>query len=171
MSRFTSRPRLLLAIAIGLASLLVAETVVLAATVKTGGPVKAVKVVTETTTHTISSTRFVYVQGMSLSMTVPSGEQALLLIAFSSRVSCTQTTTAWCYVRVTVDGVEAAPGDVIFDGAADGSNYAIETNSMQFVAGPLSAGPHTIKVQARVDEAGATFHLTDRTLSVLRSMV
>ena len=85
MSRFTSRPRLLLAVAIGLATLLVAETAVLAVTtIKTGGPVRGVKVVTETAQQTIYPSGWTDVQGMSLSMTVPSGEKALLLITYSS---------------------------------------------------------------------------------------
>ena len=175
MSRVTSRPRLLLAVAIGLAMFLMAETVVLAATTKSGGPVKAVKVVTESASQVITnSSSPTDIQGMSLSMTVPSGEKALLLITFSAQATCTQDTysTAWCYVRVTVDGHGTAPGDVIFDGALDGNNtYAIETNSMQFVAGPVGAGLHTIKVVAFADEAASYFTLTNRTLSVLRSKV
>ena len=51
------------------------------------------------------------------------------------------TTTSSCYVRVLVDGAEAAPGQVLFDSARDGgSPLGQEANSMQFVAGPLSAG-------------------------------
>jgi hypothetical protein len=42
---------------------------------------------------------------------------------------------------------------------------------MQFVAGPLNAGSHTIKVQGYVDEGVSSFALYQRTLSVLRSRV
>jgi hypothetical protein len=42
---------------------------------------------------------------------------------------------------------------------------------MQFVAGPLAAGAHTIKVQAVVGEEATFFDFYDRTLSVLRSKV
>ena len=96
------------------------------------------------------------VSGMSVSMTVPSGEKALLLINYSMASTCVDQSgaTLFCYVRILVDGTEAPPGQVIFESAADGNiSSAIEANSMQFVAGPLNAGSHTIKVQAYMDES------------------
>ena len=175
MSRITSRPRLLLAIAIGLAMLLLAETVVLAANTKSGGPVKAVKVATEPGTATISSNAFTDIPGMSVSMTVPSGEKALLLITFSADAYCHDDlgSTALCYVRVLVDGTtQALPGQLVFDSAADGNvAFPDEANSMQFVVAPISAGAHTVKVQAYVDEVYSVFVIERRTLSVLRSKV
>ena len=78
MSRLTSRSRLFMSIAIGLALLLMAGTVVLAiTTTKTGGAVKGVKVVTVDLLYQIVSQAPTDISGMSLSMTVPSrGEGA-----------------------------------------------------------------------------------------------
>ena len=151
----------------------------MAATTKTGGAVKGVKVVTESAPQSIVAgavgmTAYVDIQGMSLSMTVPSGEKALLLITFSSASVCLDGSGATnsCWVRVLVDNGTALPGQVIFDSAADGNALsAYEANSMQFVAGPLSAGSHTVKVQAYLDETFSSFQLDTRTLSVLRSKV
>jgi hypothetical protein len=42
---------------------------------------------------------------------------------------------------------------------------------MQFVRGPVNAGQHVVKIQFRVDEFPAEFHIGDRTLTVLRSKV
>jgi hypothetical protein len=176
VSRLTSRPRLLLAIAIGLAALLVAETAVLAVTtIKTGGPVRSVKVATETAQQTIYPGGWADVQGMSLSMTVPSGEKALLLITFSSASFCHDSSgaSAFCGVRILVDGIPALPDQVTFDSARTDGNIdsSHEPHSMQFVAGPLNAGQHTIKVQGAVSENPSYFGISTRTLSVLRSRV
>ena len=110
MARFTRRrPGLLLAVAIGLATLLVAETAVLAVTtIQTGGTVRGVKVVTETAQRTItwgSSGRSV--KGMSLSMTVPSSGEELLLITFSSAAFChdgVKLTAFWRSARLGRSG-------------------------------------------------------------------
>ena len=157
-----------MSVAIGLALVLMAGTVVLAATTKTGGAVKGVKVVTETAAASISSNGYTDVQGMSVSMTVPSGEQALLLITFSAETQCRDGngSTTVCYLRVLVDGTNAAlPGQVAFDTAGDGNaEFTHETNSMQFVTGPLSAGQHPVKVQAFVDEIVSSFTFGGRTL-------
>ena len=42
---------------------------------------------------------------------------------------------------------------------------------MQFVAGPLAAGSHTVRIRYRVDESEARFALVQRTHTVLRSKV
>ena len=164
MSQRFRRPRLMLVAVFLLGALLAGSGVVVAAQViKTGKAVTAVKVVTETS-QSSASTPFTWtdVVGMSTSVNVPSGEQAILLITFSAQTNCTDGTgaTTYCQIRVLVDGNAAPPGIVTFDSAADG-NAAIagETNSMQFVAGPLNAGSHTIKVQGLVDEAQSTFVL------------
>ena len=144
MSRVTRRERLLLSITIGLALLLVASTAALAVvTTKSGGAVKGVKVVTETAGTNMAVMTFTDIPGMSLSMTVPSGEKAHLLITFSASTSCIDSSgiNTNCFVRVLVDGTEALPGQVLFDTAADGDSLlAREASSMQFVAGPLLAG-------------------------------
>jgi hypothetical protein len=177
MSRLLRRPRLLLVAVFLLGALLAGSGVVVAAQViKTGRAVTAVKVVTETS-QGYASTPFTWtdIGGMSTSVTVPSGEKAILLITFSAQTTCTRssaTVSTYCQIRVLVDGAAALPGFVNFDSAADGNSaIAPETNSMQFVAGPLNAGSHTIKVQGLVDEAQSTFVLTSRTLSILRSRV
>ena len=174
VSRFAYRPRLLLAGAMALAAVLVAGSIVLAATTKSGGAVRAVKVVTESGITNPAYTSFRDVEGMSLTMTIPSGEQALLLITFSALTSCVDGTgtTTGCRVRVLVDGAVAPPGEVEFDSALDGDdNLGREANSMQFVAGPLSPGLITVRVQARVTKDLSYVAFTARTLTVLRSKV
>jgi len=176
MSRLLRRPRLLLVAVFLLGALLAGSGVVVAAQViKTGKAVTAVKVVTETS-QSYANTAFTWtdIAGMSTSVTVPSGEKAILLITFSAQSLCSDASgaTTYCQIRVLVDGIAAPPGPVNFDSAADGNSaLAAEANSMQFVAGPLNAGSHTIKVQGLVDEAQSTFVVRSRTLSILRSRV
>jgi hypothetical protein len=169
--------RLLAVAVVALAMLLAAESVVLAATVtKSGGAVTAVRTVTNgdyIAVTTISQT-FVAVPGMSVTVNVPSGQKGLLIITFSAVSQCIDDgtfTSTHCYIRVQVDGVSAPPGEVIFDSAGDGESFALEANSMQFVAGPVSGGSHTVRVDWRVNEAPSTFMISARTLTVLRSRV
>ena len=174
MTRLKRRPRLLIIAVAVLAALLVAETVVLGATVlRSGGAVKAVKIVTETTEQVISvSNQDTNITGMSLTMSVPSGQQAYFLITFSAVENCLDGSPPilmYCYVRVLVDGAEAAPGYVVFDAAPDSNVWeAKEANSLQFVAGPLAAGPHTVQAQGFIGGVSSSFNLYERTLSVMR---
>jgi len=175
------RPRLLLVAVFLLGALLAGSGAVVAATViKSGKAVTAVKVATETDIAQINSSdpccAWSDIAGMSLSINVPSGERALLLITFSAQAMCSDGygTTARCSIMVLVDGNQALPGEVIFASAGDAvgaENFAIEANSMQFVAGPLNAGTHTIKVRGAPNEPSTLFALNARTLSVLRSRV
>jgi hypothetical protein len=181
MSRLTRRPRLLLVAVALLVGLLAGGGVVYAATVKSGKAVTAIKVATESAATQILTDGTSYgawtdIAGMSLNISVPSSQKALLLITFSAQTYCFDGfgsgATTLCKVRVLVNRTTALPGDVVFESAADGNGGSTaETNSMQFVAGPISAGSYTIKVQALVDETWSNFTLMSRTLSVLRSRV
>ncbi len=97
------------------------------------------------------------VQGMSLSMTVPSGEKALLLITFSSAAFCHDGVNATAFCRVCASWSmgstgPAEPGDLRLSTTDGNVDSSTEVHSMQFVAGPLNAGQHTIKVQGAVSE-------------------
>ena len=175
MSRITGSSRRTLAIVvITLAALLVGESVALAAVVtRNGKTIKAVKTATDTATVTTSSALWSNVPGMSLTMGVPSGEQGLLLVTFSANALCLGQVipSEYCLARVLVDGTPASPGQVIFasDSAAPYNVYG--TYSMQFVAGPLNAGQHTVVLQYRTFVDGNDFTLTNRTFTVLRAVV
>lgn len=164
--------------AVALATLL-AGTAIGATLQKNGGPVTAVRTVTaddpvsiERTDPGSSAFTWTNVPGMSVNVGVPSGETGLLVITFSGQSQCTGT-TAFCQIRVLVDGNVAAPGAVIFDSTDDGPGGSVnsyETNSMQFIAGPKRAGKHTVTVQYAISPfSSAAFGLTARTLTVLRS--
>ena len=170
-------PRLLAILVAVLGVMLAAETVVLAATVmRNGAPVTAVLTKTSDEYAFTDSTTLSGVPGMTAAVTVPSGERALLVITFSAVSACydvnsSGANTVYCRVDATVDGVTVPPGQVNFDTAGDGESFAWETNSMQFVAGPLDPGSHTVRIRYRVDESEGLFELSQRTLTVLRSRV
>ena len=185
MARSSVSPvRVLMLIVVAMTLLLAAETVVLAtSTTKTGKAVTAVKIVSDpytsepyasTTSHT-----WVAMPGMSTTITVPANTKALLLITFSAETRCAEQvdeTNAQCWVRAMVNSNAASPGEVVFDNAyeawdIDSPWLGLETNSMQFVAGPLNPGTYTVAMQFRTDYGSPLFVLESRTLSVLRSTV
>jgi hypothetical protein len=173
MSRIglTSKRLLVIAVVV-LGMVLTAESVVLAANLKrNGGAVTAVRTATDDTIGFTASVSYVAVPGMSTTVNVPSGQKALLVITFSARSQCVDNdgATVFCFVRVRVDDSTAPPGEVIMDTGAGGGG--IQMINMQFVAGPVSAGSHTVRVDYRVDENPAFFQLAQRTLTVLRSKV
>jgi hypothetical protein len=168
--------RFLIVALVGLVLLLATETVVLATVAtKSGKAVTAVKTVTNDGSDLTASTTYVNLAGMSTTMTVPSTQKALLIITFSAETNCywEGQMTGFCGLRVLVDGSMPAPGEVFFNSVAvnSGTGAAWQTNSMQWVAGPLNAGGHTIAVQWHVTNENVHFGIDRRTLTVLRSKV
>jgi hypothetical protein len=188
MSDLTRLPRSSLFLVPALVAALIAggSVVYAATTAKSGKAVTAVRTVTADQFAETSSFTYSDLTGMSTTISVPSSQKALLIVTFSADSSCVTSTVprpdTQCFLRVLVDGAPAAPGEVIFDSAPDGDpsnldpSYIRETNAMQFVAGPVNAGSHTIKVQWRTDDmlidfSGGHFYVWGRTLTVLRARV
>ena len=170
-------PRFIKLLAATIAILLAAQGVVLATTVRrNGGPLTALRTATADGFDTTGSPNYRLIPGMGVSIGVPQGQRTQLVITFSGETSCDDVTVdevEYCLVAVLVDGSPASPGDVIFDNSHDGASF--ESNSMQFVTGPLAAGSHTVRVMYRVDTgtggSDAVFSVGYRTLTVLRSRV
>lgn len=162
------------AVVAALAVALVAGGAYAATLQKNGGPVKAVRAVTADGLGSTTATTWTDVPGMSLTVGVPSGERGLLVITFAAMDHCTAGASAgYCNIRVLVDGAAAEPSQVVFDSTEDsgtGNVNSWETNSMQFVAGPIGAGKHTVRVQYSIT-GSATFSVAARTLTVLRARV
>jgi hypothetical protein len=79
------------------------------------------------------------------------------------------TVSAWCLVRVQVDGIDATPGgNTVFDSAPANGNdgNAWESHATQFVASVSGKGDHTVTLQFRVDESDASFALDNVTMKV-----
>ena len=134
--------------------------------------VPSVSYITETLTATTSSTTFVPVPTMSTAVTVPAGDTWIAIITFSSETKCTQTPAAstYCLVQALVDGTTLAdPGVTIFDSVQHGPNntdtLGWASHSYQWAIN-LGPGFHTIDLQYRVDESGATASLGFRTMTV-----
>lgn len=96
-----------------------------------------------------------------------------LLITYSDNHKCIQNppVTAFCFVRILVDGVPATPAEVVLDSVQHAANSAdvipFATHTSQFVSGPYGPGPHFVTVQWKVHEMNATFQSANRTLSVM----
>lgn len=111
--------------------------------------------------------------GASATMSVPSGQKALLLIRFSAATACyggLASGTHSCHVQALVDGATAPPGEVSFD------NNNTNTESTQYGAHAMEwaknvgAGTHTIQIRVRIDDSPGVvgFDLNPWTLTVER---
>src|SRR5215207_6091688 len=74
---------------VGLLGAALAATAI-AATGQGGGPITAVKVVRDTAASTTESTSYVNLPGATTTITVPSGQRALILARFTAESSCGQ---------------------------------------------------------------------------------
>lgn len=137
--------------------------------IRAAGPLRQMKVVTADDLTGIGQTTFTDIPSMSMTVSVPNGEQGLFLITFSAMSECISQATANCSVQVLWDGNVAVPGNVAWESASptlDEFNVA----SMQWLVGPAQPGQHTVKVQAQ-PSANAVFRVWQRTLSVVRARV
>ena len=170
---FRQRPRFAVAIAIGLALLLGTTGGALAYSAAfKGGELTAVKMVTSINSSNTTSTTFVDIPDMSLTMTVPSGQKGLFLLTFSAETSCYDAThtAGICNVRALVNGSTTEPPVALWSTSqSGGALFAVA--SMQFVAGPLPPGSYTFKMQWNTQNSTAFFYGANRTLSVIRSKV
>jgi hypothetical protein len=150
---------------LALAMLLVAvvasvATAITFSSTASGGAVTKVTSVRSTFVQTFTddggATTAMDLAGGSTTVTVPSGQKALLLVRFSAATACYGGITSGsdsCYVQALIDGVPAPPGEVSFD------NNNTNTESTQYEAHAMEwsksvgAGSHTIQIQVRVDDS------------------
>ena len=160
---------------VGLLGAVLAATAI-AATSSSGGSITAVKVVREEGTGGTTATSFGDVAGASTTITVPSGQRALIVARFEASSLCqpSETTTCIGRVRILIGGVEGAPGGTWdFDSANVGhessGTRSIERSRGGF--GGLPAGTYEVKVQSRVAFSGTLLALSGWHLTVETSRV
>lgn len=147
---------------LGAMVVLVAQNAIGVPSTVSGKGVEAVKVVRNegTIKMTDDSTGgdWVTLPGAKTSITVPDGQQAILLARFSASSACwggVSDNANACYIRILVNGAEAAPvsSGWPFDsteGATD-QNYYFESHSLERATDPLGPGTYVVKAQAMVD--------------------
>ena len=163
-------------VVVGLLGAVLAVTAI-AATGQSGGPITAVKVVREESIDATNSTDYVDLPNATTTITVPSGQRALILARFSAASDCVSTATVACraFVRILIGGVEGAPQSASnFDSTPGNAprhsgNRALERSRGGF--GGLPAGTYEVKVQYRVDDSGTFEYLGGWHLTVERSQV
>ncbi|HUR16845.1 MAG TPA: hypothetical protein VMZ33_06145 [Candidatus Limnocylindrales bacterium] len=145
------------AIIVALAIMVAATGVVLAATsAVTGNAQKQIKVVRENTTTasaTSNSTTYSDIPGATVSMTVPSSTNALLVARFQSHGSVIQT--SGCIVRILVGSTTMEPnGNYPFMGQANVSESVAGSGAIErsLAVGP---GTYTVKAQLRIATANS----------------
>jgi hypothetical protein len=143
------------------------------------GYVAEVLTANSTSSTETTSTSYTSLDNGTLTLTVPTGETAKLVVFFNAETACYGGTAgASCQVRILVDNSEIAPAadnDSTFDN--NGVTGAVSTSSTQAqhaftkVSGTLAAGSHTVKVEIGTSSSSTTFRLDDWTLAVLRIKV
>jgi hypothetical protein len=171
--RGKKRWRIGIALAV-VAILAIGVGVALAANSSSGGAITAVKVKREVDAASTNSTTFVNVPGASMTIGVPSGQRALLLIRFSAESSCQGGNFGdWCSLRIVVDGVQAHPRaglNFAFDtDAGVATNHDIWEGHSMDRSITVGSGSHTVRVQWAVTNAATSFRLDDWSLTVERS--
>jgi len=146
----------------------------IAGTTVSGTSITAVKVVRETASNETTSTSYVNLPGASTTITVPTGQKALILARFSAESVCYAGQQGhWCSVRILVGGVQAEPADGLdfgFD-SVEADQFLYESHSMDRSRGPLSAGSYLVRVQVAVTLSSVVFRLDDWSLTVERVRV
>ena len=181
LRKFPSR-RLFWIVTVALALTVAAESAVLAVGIaKKGKAVTAVRTVVSYDLITTTSSVPVAMPDMSTTIIVPAGQRALLIITVAGETNCVPVSTLFdghCKLRIRVGEDYASPDVVGFDSASDAatlSDLSWQTNSMQFVYGPLSSGSHTVTVLWWIEDStngdDTIFKMGARTLTVLRSKV
>jgi len=158
-----------LALALAVAAISVAGTLAYTTISKSGKAVTAVKSVTSDSGETTQSETPVDLAGMSLTVTVPAGEKALLIVTFSGDSACVSSTVLHsCRIRALVDGAVLNAGIVNWSRPSVADYYTADTHSMQWVS-QVGAGSHVVKIQFYTTGFGDFNIINSRTLTVLRS--
>jgi hypothetical protein len=174
VSLFKRRPLAVLAVACVLVGIGAAATAIAFPTGGSGGTITGVQVVRETAANATTSESWVPLPGAQTSITVPSGQRALIMARFSGESDCENTSgdPGRCNVRILIGGVEGAPGSGD-DFAFDSNDYpgfdTRESHSMDR-SRSVNAGTYTIQVQYKVTPPAETFTLDDWSLTVERAV-
>jgi hypothetical protein len=163
-------------VVVGLLGAVLAATAIAATTGASGGPITAVKLVRSTDHFGTSSTTYSDVPGASTTITVPSGQRAVIVARFSGTSDCpTLGSIGHCFARILIGGVEGAPETGTF-GYFDSSQSAVVVGTSHYIErsragyGGLPAGSYQVKVQAKAG-TGATLELEGWHLTVETSQV
>lgn len=138
-----------------------------------GGTPRYVESVVNDGEFATASLTFVDVSGMAITHSTPQTGSESLLITVSGFVKCHDTGTdapsGWCLVRVMVDDTQAVPlGNTILAASADANDVnAWNAHTVQFIGSVSEQGPHTVTLQARVDEADTIFNIDNIAMSVV----
>lgn len=172
-------------VAVGAAVVLVAQAAVsVTPATLSGKSVTGIKIVRRSTpvsfTDDGGATAWTDIPGAHTSIAIPAATQGILLVRFSGSSNCNGGITDGqdqCFVRILVNGVEAAPvtdtGVASFDSndANTRSASAYYALSMDRSAGPLGPNKYVVKAQAMVYDSPCclvTFALANYTMVVER---
>jgi hypothetical protein len=173
--------RTVILVAVVALMLIVASGVAVAVVTKlSGGAIDQVKVAQGPDVTTTTSTSFVDLPDAFVRVSVPSGENGLLLARFSAESACYNTTAGsntndlWCGVRIlavkdgtTTEMLLQPDSDFAFDstdkGTESSASWEGHATDRSLLVGP---GRYTVKVQYRTNSSSATFRLDDWHLTV-----
>jgi hypothetical protein len=150
----------------------------IAASSANSGAVTAMAVVRSSNfTNLVSQTNFVDLPGARATITVPSGQKAVIVARFSGQSSCEPAQPSFlgqCFVRILIGGVAGAPSDKqafdeVPESGLDGFEaHEIERSRVGF--GGLGPGTYTVQIQWATD-GNVRFNISQWHLTVERSQV
>jgi hypothetical protein len=164
-------------VVMGLLGATVAATAIAATSEQSGGPITAIKVVRSADEQSMHATTFTDVPGASTTITVPSGQRALIVARFEASTLCIPSANDECSesVRILIGGAVGAPADsTTWQETRIGESYHQETHEIERSRGGLNglpAGTYEVKVQAQGFDTSTFFDIEDSHLTVERSQI
>ena len=129
------------------------------ASVNSGGVLGKFKAVTETSTHSTSSTSYVGIEGMTRTFTTK--RRSRLVITFSAEVFAADTDM---FVRCRLNGTPVLPDEVRFTGFTSGEGWRVKSDI--WITDVLDPGTYTVDMRYRSSVVAEAITILKRTLLI-----
>jgi hypothetical protein len=174
--------RLLVVLAVSVATLLFASLAVLATSTPTsesGGSLVGIQVARDTGAQNLNTTSFSNLSGAAVSLRVSAGTRYLVLATFSAESRCDGPNNSFCSIRIvavpsggSATSLHPKSGtDYAFDSPGDAPGTDWEGHSVQRsirLSGGSNGRTYTIRVQGTLQSGATNFALDDWHLTVER---
>jgi len=127
------------------------------------GPNQTSIVKTDASPTTENAVAFQQLPGAVTQFAVPDGQSRCVKVLLTAETACQGELAAdFCYVRALIDGVPMDPNGAAFQ-AMDSEDGSASAHAYAWVK-RVGDGPHIVRIERRVGNAGTTFWTDDWTL-------
>jgi hypothetical protein len=127
------------------------------ATSEAGRSITAVRTASDAGQFVTNSTTYVDVPGAAATINVARG-RALIVIRFTSSTFCDlDMGGSRCLVRAQVNGTDAPPGGIVFDGVTPLQDRTPAAHAMDWSSGPVPAGSYAVQLQIAISPTSPGF--------------